>query len=621
LNNSKEILKKYWGYSSFRPQQEEIVNDVLNGYDVLALLPTGGGKSICFQVPGLIRDGITLVISPLIALMEDQVQNLQKNGIKAIAITSAMSMREIDIALDNVKYGGYAFLYTSPERIRTDLFLTRFKQMHIGLIVVDEAHCISQWGHDFRPSYAVINELRKIKPDVPILALTATATSKVQEDIIEKLSLRNVRKHQSSYVRENLSYNVHKAANKLEYIIAYCKQTKDVGIVYCQTRKSVKEVAKKLLANQISCGVYHGGMSNEDRSIMLKHWLAEKIKVIVATNAFGMGIDKSNVRFVLHYEMPNTLEAYFQEAGRAGRDGVPSQAIAVTTGAEKDEFLKLIDTKFPEKKKVLHSYVAICNYLRIAIGSGLNETYAIDLREICQRYELDYSVVYHSIKLLETAGYISFSEGFHSPTKVMITIDHLQVYNFQIQHPKLQEILTVLSRMNSSIYTNFEKIREEELGKRLKLQPHEVTHQLKELVRYGVLDIQWRTDLPTLTFIRERILDNDFTLPYALYKERKLDAEQRIRSVLDFLEREECRSKIILHYFGQLVENCGICDICSRSIPNMVKEKILLFLESEHSVFEICVFFNLDENVVNSVLRSMIKEEMVRYTGTGYKAV
>ncbi len=621
MNSSREILKKYWGYSSFRPQQEEIVDDVINGHDVLALLPTGGGKSICFQVPGLAREGITLVISPLIALMQDQVQNLQKIGIRAIAITSAMSQREIDISLDNVKFGGYDFLYTSPERLKNALFLTRFKQMQVGLIVVDEAHCISEWGHDFRPSYFAIHELRKIKPNVPMMALTATATIKVQEDIIEKLTLKNVRKHEASFIRKNLSYNVQNTTNKLEFILSFCKQNKDVGIVYCQTRRSVKEVAKKLLANQLSCGIYHGGMSSEERSLMLNHWLTEKTKIMVATNAFGMGIDKPNVRFVLHYEVPPTLEAYFQEAGRAGRDGVSSRAIALINGLEKNEFLAQVAAKFPEKDRVLHSYVAICNYLKIAIGSGLNETYPIDLKEICHTYQLDFSEVYNSIKLLETAGYFSFSEGFHSPTKVLVTIDHLQVYNFQIQHPKFQELLSVLTRTNSSIFENFQDIREEELGKRLKKNIQEVKTQLESLVRYGVVEVKWRTDLPMLTFLRERCTDRDFSLPYNIYKERKVQAEERSNAMINFLDNHECRSKMVLNYFGQESDACGICDICRNTSEVFSKEKIVAFLENEKSIFEISDYFQLDETIVNSIVRELVKEEMIRYTGYGYKSL
>ncbi len=621
MNSSKEILKKYWEYSSFRPQQEEIVDDVINGHDVLALLPTGGGKSVCFQVPGMAREGITLVISPLIALMQDQVQNLAKIGIKAIAITSGMSLKELDIALDNVKFGAYDFLYTSPERLKSPLFIERFKQMNIGLIVIDEAHCISEWGHDFRPSYFAIFELRKMKPTAPMMALTATATKSVQLDIIEKLTLKNTRIHEASFLRKNLSYNVINASNKLDYILSYCQKNVSMGIIYCQTRKSVKEVAKKLLAHQLSCGVYHGGLNREDRSTMLNNWLEERIKIMVATNAFGMGIDKPNVRYVLHYEVPNSLEAYFQEAGRAGRDGKHSVAIALNNGSERDAFKLQLETKFPAKEKVLQSYVAICNYLRIAIGSALNETYPVDLKEICQSYQLDYSTVYHSIKLLESAGYFSFNEGFHSPTKILITIDHLQVYNFQIQHPNFQELLSLLSRMNNAIFENFQEIHEEEIGRKLKKTTKEIINSLDHLVRYGVIEIKWRTDLPMLTFLRERCTDRDFSLPNSIYQERKNQTEVRMNAMLNFIESKDCRSQVVLAYFGQSSVTCGICDNCKKSNLPLSHEDLLRFLKSEKSVFDICHYFGTDESQVNSVLRNLLKEELIRFNGVGYISI
>ncbi|HNS43111.1 MAG TPA: ATP-dependent DNA helicase RecQ, partial [Taishania sp.] len=328
MSKSLETLQKYWGYNNFRPGQEAIIDDVINGHDVLALMPTGGGKSICFQVPGLIREGLTLVISPLIALMQDQVTALDKKHILAKAITSGMSFRELDITLDNARFNGYQFLYTSPERIQSTLFIERFKLMNIGLIVIDEAHCISEWGHDFRPSFMEIKKLREIHPSVPIIALTATATPKTQQEIIERLELKNPKIHQSSFERKNLSYKSYLTNNKLQEIIDTCKQFEGkTGIVYCQTRKSVKFVAQKLYSQQLSVGIYHGGMNRDERKKMLEDWLSNKIKIIVATNAFGMGIDKPDVRFVLHYEFPNSLEAYFQEAGRGGRDGNESVAI------------------------------------------------------------------------------------------------------------------------------------------------------------------------------------------------------------------------------------------------------------------------------------------------------
>ena len=615
-------MKKYWGFENFRPQQEDIVEDAINGHDVLALLPTGGGKSVCFQIPGLAREGITLVITPLIALMQDQVLNLQKAGIKAISITSAMTFREIDIALDNIKFGSFKFLYTSPERINTILFRTRFKQMNVGLIVVDEAHCISEWGHDFRPSYFSISELRLLKPNVPMMALTATATKTVQSDIIDKLSLKNVRIHEASFIRKNLSYNFNKVSNKLNFLIQYSRlYCHDSGIIYCQTRKSVKEVAKKLISNKISCGIYHGGMNSTERSNMLSAWLTEKIKVMVATNAFGMGIDKPNVRYVLHFEIPNSIEAYFQEAGRGGRDGKEANAIALVDGKEEEVFLLQLQQKYPSVSHVLHSYIGICNYLRIAIGSGLNEVYPIDLKEICHSYQLDYSTVYHSLKLLENAGYLSFNEGFHSPTTVMICIDQLEIYNFQIQHPKFQEIISILIRMNSQIFYNFQVIKEEDLSKKMKTSVNEVELQLNSLIKYGVIDVKWRTELPLLTFSQARCSDQDFSLPNEIYHERKKNTELKMSAMSNLIKSEICRSQTLIEYFGQSSSPCGICDICMSKTKKLKDHEIQSFLKTEKSIFEICLYFSSDEESVNKILRRLIQEETIKFNGVGYISI
>ncbi len=595
--------------------QEDIVDDVINAFDVLALLPTGGGKSICFQVPGLAREGITIVISPLIALMQDQVQNLEKIGIRAKAITGGMSYREIDILLDNARFGGIDFLYTSPERIQSTLFIERFKQMNVGLIVVDEAHCISEWGHDFRPSFQHIYKLRDFHPETPFLALTATATEKVRQDIIEHLKLKNPHIHEASFERKNLSYNVIKTSNKLERILAYCKENKSTGIIYCQTRKSVKDIAKVLIANNISCGIYHGGLNNEERSTMLKLWLSEEIKIMVATNAFGMGIDKPNVRFVLHYEIPQSLEAYFQEAGRGGRDGKDSEAIAFVEENDANELKISALRKFPEKDVLLLTYRAICNYLRVAIGSGKDETYPIDLKEFCKQYELDYTETYNAIKILELNGNLFFSESVYQPTKVHLVVDNIQLYNFQIQHEKFYQLTSLISRSYSGIFDSFQTIHETEICKRLGITTQTLNAYFDELQKYGIIEVSWRNTLPTITFASERLPDDYFSIKPEIYIERKQNAIFKVEKMVEFIEKNECRAQQVISYFGQPSEPCGKCDVCrkSLSIQEFNESNLIKFLKEPKSINQICDYFHLLEIEVKTVLRKLFKEEKIIY--------
>ena len=617
MDKSREIVKKYWGFDRFRPMQEEIVDTVIYGHDTLALLPTGGGKSLCFQVPGIAREGITLVISPLIALMQDQVANLQSKGIRAKSIISGMSHREMDITLDNARFGGLDFLYTSPERIQSKLFIERFKGMNVGLIVVDEAHCISEWGHDFRPAFKEIYKLREIHPDVPIIALTATATDKVRADILKQLQLKSPKIFEASFERSNLSYETQESENKLVAIVNYCKSHDDLcGIVYCQTRKSVKDVARILQANRISVGVYHGGMTKEDRERMLKDWLTDKIKVMVSTNAFGMGIDKPDVRFVLHYEFPPTLEAYFQEAGRAGRDGKESRAIVFWEKQDLTTLQERIKQQFPEITTIKTTYRAVCNFLKIAIGSGKDESYPFEIAKLCSAFQLNPLQAYNSLKILEMNNDLVFSEGVFHPTKVKYAIGNKELYNFQIQHSKFLGLTTLLSRSYAGIFEQYFEIHEKEFCTRLAINAMELENQLKQLEKYGVLDISWKSSLPTVTLTHERLPDDYLSISAEVYTYRKQNAEQKLEKALHFIQLPICRSVQLLKYFGQESEPCGKCDVCKNNSKTTyrtkeLKEILLPFLQNMQTLEDCIAKTNASSEQVKNALKELILEEKI----------
>ena len=617
MDKSREIVKKYWGFDRFRPMQEEIVDTVIYGHDTLALLPTGGGKSLCFQVPGIAREGITLVISPLIALMQDQVANLQSKGIRAKSIISGMSHREMDITLDNARFGGLDFLYTSPERIQSKLFMERFKGMNVGLIVVDEAHCISEWGHDFRPAFKEIYKLREIHPDVPIIALTATATDKVRADILKQLQLKSPKIFEASFERSNLSYETQESENKLVEIVNYCKSHDNLcGIVYCQTRKSVKDVARILQANRISVGVYHGGMTKEDRERMLKDWLDDKIKVMVSTNAFGMGIDKPDVRFVLHYEFPPTLEAYFQEAGRAGRDGKESRAIVFWEKQDLTVLQERIKQQFPEITTIKTTYRAVCNFLKIAIGSGKNESYPFEIAKLCSAFQLNPLQAYNSLKILEMNNDLVFSEGVFHPTKVKYAIGNKELYNFQIQHSKFLGLTTLLSRSYAGIFEQYFEIHEKEFCTRLAINAMELENQLKQLEKYGVLDISWKSSLPTVTLTHERLPDDYLSISAEVYTYRKQNAELKLEKALQFIELPICRSVQLLKYFGQECQPCGKCDVCKNNSKTTyrtkeLKEILLPFLQNMQTLEDCIDKTNASSEQVKNALKELILEEKI----------
>lgn len=610
-------MSKYWGYDSFRPLQEEIVDGIIYGQDTLAILPTGGGKSVCFQVPGMALDGITLVISPLIALMHDQVEQLMSRNIKAQLITSTMSYREIDIALDNCRFGGVKFLYTSPERLKSELFIERFKEMPVSLIVVDEAHCISEWGHDFRPAYREISTIRALHPEVPLAAFTASATPETQKDIVELLALRSPSRYEASLKRENLSYHVRSSENKLGSIISYCQNRgQDTGIVYCQTRKSVKEVVRQLRSKNINAGFYHGGLSAEDRSYMLENWMQDRLKVMVATNAFGMGIDKPDVRYVLHFEIPTTLEAYYQEAGRAGRDGATADAIAFWEEKDVQIMREQLDAKYPSKDRIKQIYASVCNFLKIAIGSGENETYPLDLRAFTKSFHFSIVEVFHALKILQNNGDLYFSESNFQPTRLKYAIGSSALYKFQVGHDSVSNLITLLSRSHSGIFDRFVSIHETELAKRLEVTPQELTRQLEYLEQYGVIDVNFRTSLPKITLLHERLPDNYLKLDVHVYENRRNLEFSKLDSMIAYVRANKCRMRIISTYFGGDDEDCGNCDYCREQAQgNYTFEELSELIPTllPASLDVLINRLNVSKELLMRVMRHLMLEEEIQF--------
>lgn len=614
LEKSREILRKFWGYESFRPLQEEIVDSVIYGHDTLVILPTGGGKSICFQVPGIALDGVTLVISPLIALMQDQVTRLEKRGIQASLITSGLSYREIDITLDNARFGNTKFLYTSPERLKSDLFIERFKRMNVGLIVVDEAHCISEWGHDFRPSYREIANVREYHPNAPLIAVTASATDNVKEDILSQLHMKNSKEFYGVLERDNISYSLQESENKITPIIEHCtKHPDETGIVYCQTRRSVKQIVTQLRAQRIPAGIYHGGMSSEDRTYMLNEWLEDRLKVMVATNAFGMGIDKPNVRYVLHYELPNNIEAYYQEAGRAGRDGLPSIARGYWNSHDLELMQERFESQYPDKKKIIQIYNAICNYLKIAIGSGKDETYPFNLQAFCNTFEISATETYYALKILQLNGNLGFTESSFYPTRLKFIVGNKALYTFQVGHESLASLITLLTRSYPGIFDRFVIINETEISKRFKVSKDQLQGKLKSLEEFGLIDIQFQSSLPQITFLEERLDENNLIIKPEIYQVRREREQGKLDAMMDFIKTKDCRSQKISSYFSSETKPCGICDNCSKTDVTSAQLVQLIKSHLPSSFNALTEKTPASDDKLQEVIRMLMHEEEIYY--------
>lgn len=562
--NPQQVLIKYWGHSTFREKQEEIIASVLDGNDTLALLPTGGGKSICFQIPALMMEGICLVISPLIALMQDQVQNLKSKGIKAISITSAMSKREIDIALDNAAYGDFKFLYVSPERLKTDLFQARLKKMKVNSVAIDEAHCISQWGYDFRPAYLEIAKLKDQIKKIPFIALTATATPKVVEDIQEKLLFKTKNAIQKSFERSNLAYVVVKSENQLDKMLSVIDGVKGSGIIYVSSRKKTKEICLFLRQHKISADYYHAGLTAQEREQRQQSWLSNQSRIMVSTNAFGMGIDKPNVRFVIHLDLTESLEAYFQEAGRCGRDERKAYAVLILTPSMCDLLKERTINGFPEIAYIKRVYTALANFFQIPINGGENQSYEIEIIDFAKRYKFNILEVYSALHFLEKEGYITISENFTTPSRVHFSISKTDLYKFQVENRKYDNFVKGLLRSYGGLYEDFVKINENVLAKNLHISWKQTVDNLDRLKELEVIDYEKQSNKPKITYLVPRKDSNAVYISKVNYADRKKIAFEQCNSVINFVENTiNCRSQMLLKYFGESDGNrCGICDVC-----------------------------------------------------------
>ncbi len=608
-----EILKKYWGYTSFRPLQEDIINSVLQGKDTLALLPTGGGKSICFQVPALAKDGICIVISPLIALMKDQVESLTTRGIKAISINSSMHKREIDIALDNCVHGNIKFLYLSPERLESEIVKVRLQRMKINLIAVDESHCISQWGYDFRPSYLKIVELKELLTNIPFLALTATATKEVVIDIQEKLEFKKKNVFQVSYERKNLAYAVLHEEDKLARLIKIATNIEGSGIVYVRNRRKTQEIASYLKSHSISADYYHAGLDANTRDIRQTNWIKNTSRVIVCTNAFGMGIDKPDVRFVVHIDLPDSLEAYFQEAGRAGRDGRKAYAVMLYNAADKLELERNIETNFPTIEEIKQTYQAIANYYQVATGAGMGVTFDFDIAAFCDNYKMQAITVFNCLKFIEREGYISLSDSYFQPTRIKFEMNREDLYKFQITNAAYDVFIKLLLRSFTGLFDNFVKINEYDLAKRATTKVENIITRLNFLNQNKVITYLPQTELPQLTFTRERIDTKELKLSKENFSLLKKRAMERMEAVINYEEsKHRCRSQLLLAYFGEMeTEQCNQCDVCLEE-----KRKILHTDEYESTSNQIKQLLALHPLALKTLIDSItdIHEDKVIHT-------
>jgi len=559
----QEILKTYWNHDAFRPMQEDIIQSVLLGYDTLALLPTGGGKSVCFQVPAMAKEGICIVVSPLIALMKDQVENLKQKGIEAIAITAGMNKREIDMALDACVYNNVKFLYLSPERLLSELVQERIKYMQVCLFAVDEAHCISQWGYDFRPAYLHIADLREIHPEVPVLALTATATGEVRQDIQDKLQFKDARVFQKSFERKNLSYVVQNEENKFKKLLDVVKGVKGSGIVYVRSRRECAEIAKFYIDNGIRADFYHAGLTPDERSKKQESWKGNATRIMVATNAFGMGIDKPDVRFVIHKDPPESLEAYYQEAGRGGRDEKKAYAVLLYNSSDHTRQEKIFELSFPSVDEIKAVYHHLGSLYSVAYGAGEGLSFDLDVGAFCAKYKLDVVKTLNALKFLEQSEYLAFSESVFLPSRFRFEVRHDELYNFQIQNAGWDAFVKTLLRSYGGAFENYVRLKEFDVARRANLSVQQVIEGLKQLQQLNVLTYLPQNDQPQVTYLRPRQQNKELYIDKRYIEQRKAIYLKKMEAVFTYCTKKQCRSQQLLTYFDEPnAEKCGVCDVC-----------------------------------------------------------
>ena len=615
-----EILKQYWGYDSFRGIQEEIIKSIGEGRDTLGLMPTGGGKSITFQVPALAKDGLCIVITPLIALMKDQVQNLRKREIKALAIYSGMTRQEILTALENCIFGNYKFLYISPERLDTEIFRTKLRSMKVSMITVDESHCISQWGYDFRPAYLKIAEIRELLPEVPVLALTATATPEVVTDIQARLKFREGNVFRMSFERKNLAYIVRKTDNKTKELLYILQRISGSAIIYVRNRRRTKEITELLMNEGITADFYHAGLDNAVKDLRQKRWQSGEVRVMVATNAFGMGIDKPDVRIVLHLDLPDSPEAYFQEAGRAGRDGEKAYAVILYSKSDKTTLHKRVVDTFPDKEYILNVYEHLQYYYQMAMGDGFQCIREFNLEEFCRKFKYFPVPVDSALKILTQAGYLEYTDEQDNSSRILFTIRRDELYKLREMGKEAEALIQSILRSYTGVFTDYAYISEESLAIRTGLTRQQIYNILVTLTKRRIVDYIPRKKTPYIIYTRERLELRFLHIPPSVYEERKARYEARIKAMEEYVTTENiCRSRMLLRYFGEKNEhNCGQCDVClsKRATDNLseksyeeVKRQILnLLSHSPLTPAETADQIKAEKEDIGQVIRYLLDE-------------